>query len=101
VSSATYATAKSGFARNSGVHDTRKSSSRFSGGFLRSAIDREYEGSLLTPDEDRLIILGNAILCLSEVAPEDDLSIEVLAFLDGHLDDAGERALFNLCPLLD
>jgi hypothetical protein len=47
---------------------------RFSEGFLRSAIDQEYEGSLLTPDEDRAVILGAAILWLLEEAPEDTLS---------------------------
>jgi len=43
-----------------------------------------------------MIILGNEILLLLDVAPEAELSQEVLAHLDMSLDDPKERALFNL-----
>jgi hypothetical protein len=70
-------------------------------GTLRSAIDQEYEGGGLTADEDRSIILGDAIQWLLEEVPENILSKQILEFLDMYLDDANERALFNLSPRLD
>jgi hypothetical protein len=68
---------------------------------VKSAIDKEYEGGPMTADEERMIILGDAILWLLKEAPEDELSKQVLAFLDVYLNDPNERALLNLCPRLD
>ena len=68
---------------------------------MRSAIDQEYEGGGIDPDTDRVLVMGYALLWLLEELPEHMLSKQVLMFLDAYLDEAGERALFNLCPRLD
>jgi hypothetical protein len=68
---------------------------------VRSAIDKEYEDSAISADEERWMILGYAIQWLLEEVPNDPLSEQILAFVDLYLDDPRERALFNLCPRLD
>jgi hypothetical protein len=68
---------------------------------VRSAIDKEYEDSPISADEERWMILGYAVQWLLEEVPNGPLSEQILAFIDLYLDDPRERALFNLCPRLD
>lgn len=65
---------------------------------MKSEIDKQYEGGLLSADDDRRIILGDEMLEILDVAPEAELSKAVLAHLDLSLHDPNDRALFNLRP---
>jgi hypothetical protein len=66
---------------------------------MRSAVDETYSDAF-TADEDRMLVLGNALLSELENFPDSPMSKVVLRFLDGDLTDSNERALFNLAPLL-
>ena len=67
---------------------------------MKSAVDKEYQADAFSADDDRMLILGDAILWLLEEFPDYILSKQILEFLDVYLGDANDRALFNFSPRL-
>ena len=66
---------------------------------MRAKIDETYS-NVFTADDDRMLILGDALLWELENFPDSGLSRAVLDYLNEHLTDSDERALFNLAPVL-